>query len=72
MAKRRKDEYWIQDAIKRPGALTARARRAGAITERGTIRVDWLHKEAKKPGRPGRQARLALNMRTFDKNKKKR
>jgi len=67
MAKRkaRKKKKWIAPAIKRPGALTAAAKRAGALTKRGTIKVAWLRQQAKKKGRRGKQARLALTMRKF-------
>lgn len=60
-------EQWIQSAIKRPGALRAKARRAGAITKRDTIDRDWLEAQAKKKGLTGQQARLALTLRGFRK-----
>jgi len=34
---------FIKEAIKRPGALTARARRAGALTARGTIKPSFIN-----------------------------
>jgi len=54
---------WIKGAIKRPGALRAKAARAGAITSKGTISRSFLQRSAKKPGRTGRQARLAITLR---------
>lgn len=60
-------EQWIQNAIKRPGALRAKAKRAGAITKRGTIDRDWLEEQAGKKGRTGKQARLAITLRGLPK-----
>lgn len=60
-------EQWIQSAIKRPGALRAKAKRAGAITERGTIDREWLEQQARKKGRTGQQARLAITLRGLPK-----
>ena len=60
---------WIQKAIKRPNALRRAAKRAGALTKRGTIKVSWLRRMAKKPGRIGRQARLALRLRQMRKRR---
>jgi len=68
MAKRK--EKWIQEAIKRPGALREKARRAGAITKLGTIDVDWLEEQAEKGGTTGRQARLALTLRKLNRGKR--
>ncbi len=65
-AKRRPVRF-IAQAIKRPGALTAKAQRAGALTERGTIQESFLREQAKMPGRTGRQARFALLLRGFNK-----
>ena len=39
------DRFWIQQAIKHPGSLRAWAKREGAITERGTIDVNWLREK---------------------------
>jgi len=50
-------------AVKRPGALRAAAKRAGAMTAGGTIKVAWLREQAKKKGRRGQQARYALTAR---------
>jgi len=57
-----KNNRWIQGAIKHPGALTRTAKRAKAIKKGGGIKKAWLNKAAKKPGRLGKQARLALNL----------
>jgi len=54
---------WIQSAIKRPGALTRKAKAAGM----GTMAYARAHKSS--PGRTGRQSRLAL---TLSKMRKKR
>jgi len=53
-------KLWIKTAIKRPGALRAAARRAGAL--RNGISKTWLRAKAKAPGRIGRQARLAITL----------
>ena len=53
---------WIAGAIKKKGALTASAHRAGAMTKRGTISREWLEEEAKKGGTAGRRARLAKTL----------
>jgi len=54
---------WIQKAIKKPGALTESARRAGALKADGTIKVSWLKEKAKSGGKIGSRARLALTLR---------
>ena len=40
MARKKK---FIREAIKRSGALTARAKRAGALTARGTIKPSFIN-----------------------------
>lgn len=63
MARKRK---WIKGAIKRPGALRAAAKRAGALTPSGTIKLSWLRDQVKSSNpRRVKQARLALTMRGF-------
>jgi len=52
---------WIQKAIKRPGALTRKAKAAGMST------MAYARKHRRSPGRLGRQARLALTLRKFHK-----
>jgi hypothetical protein len=61
MAKTKKK--WIQKAIKHPGTLTATAKAAGAISKSGTIKRDWLEKQAKGSGVTAKRARLALTLR---------
>ncbi|RLC49278.1 MAG: hypothetical protein DRH57_00215 [Candidatus Cloacimonadota bacterium] len=68
MAKK-KDNKWIQKAIKRPGSLRAIAKREGALNPDGTIKVSWLRKKAKGSGRVARKARLALTLRKLSKRK---
>ncbi len=53
---------WIQSAIKHPGALRATAKKAGAVTKKGTIDSDWLNQQAKKGGKIGQRARLAKTL----------
>lgn len=53
-------KLWIKGAIKRPGALRAAAKRAGAL--KNGISKTWLRAKAKAPGRIGRQARLAITL----------
>lgn len=56
-------EKWISKAIKRPGALTAAAKRAGALTPEGTIRKGWLAKQAGSSNqRRSDQAALAIRL----------
>jgi len=57
---------WIKGAIKRPGALRAKAKRAGMST-RAYARA---HKGSK--GRTGRQARLALTLMKMRRRRKRK
>lgn len=67
------DKRWIQKAIKRPGDLKRKAKAAGAITQKGTIDVNWLKEKAKsKDKKLAAQARLALKLRAMSKKKKKK
>ena len=50
---------WIKKAIKRPGAL----RRSLGIKKGKKIPIRRLRKAAKKKGKTGRRARLALTLR---------
>jgi len=67
----RNDEKWIQDAIKKPGSLRGHvARKYGKRgftrsrkTGRPIIRRDVLNKLAKKKGKIGQKARLAITLR---------
>ena len=47
---------WIQGAIKRPGALTRKAKAAGMTVQA------FARAKRKAPGRLGKQARLALTL----------
>lgn len=40
---------WIAGAIQHPGALTAKAKSAGAVTKGGTIKKSYLNKKSKDP-----------------------
>ena len=54
---------WIKDAIKKPGALKATAKRAGALKKDGTIKKSWLQQQAKKGNsKTAQRARLALTL----------
>ena len=58
MAKRN----WLKKAIRRPGALTAKAEKAGAVKD-GKIKMEWLRSKAKGSDLTAKQARLAMTMR---------
>lgn len=58
-------KQWIQDAIKKPGAL----RKSLKTKEGKNIPVGKLEKAAEKGGKMGKRARLALTLRKL-KNKK--
>lgn len=59
-----KDKKWIQKAIKKPGAL----REQMGVKKGEKIPKEDLKKAAKKPGKMGQRARLAM---TLSKMKKK-
>jgi len=63
---------WIKGAIKRPGALRAKAKRAGALGPDGKIKMSWLRAKAKGKDRTAKQARLAITMRGFKRKKKRK
>ena len=63
MAEKKK---WIKDAIKRPGAL----RKTMGVKKGEKIPVKDLQKAAKKPGKTGQRARLAMTLRKMNKKKK--
>ena len=72
MAAKRRSGNWIKDAIKRPGALRAKAKRAGAITKQGTIDPDWLEEQASKGNTTtARQARLAMTLRRMNRRRRR-
>jgi hypothetical protein len=53
---------WIQEAIKKPGALKAQL----GVAEGKKIPAKKLEAAAKKPGKLGQRARLAKTLRGFD------
>ncbi len=57
-------EKWIQKAIKRPGALKAKAKKAGMSTQA------YARKKKGAGGRTGKQARLALTLGKIRKRKR--
>src|SRR3990170_6212526 len=63
MAKRKK--FWIAGAIKKPGALRAKAKAAGALKD--GISPSYLAEKAKEAGTTGKQARLARTLKSFHK-----
>ncbi|MEM2619104.1 MAG: hypothetical protein QXW77_03775 [Candidatus Hadarchaeales archaeon] len=57
-------KYWIQEAIRKPGALRSYVlRKYGKRGFTNGIRVSILRRLAKKKGKVGRRARLALTLR---------
>lgn len=57
---------WIQSAIKKPGAL----RKTLKVKKGETIPVEKLEKAAKKGGKTGQRARLAITLKKMHKAKK--
>ncbi len=58
---------WIEDAIKRPGDLTKKAKKAGEISKDGDIKKSWIDKVAQNKGdkysaRTEKQAELAKTL----------
>jgi len=53
---------WIKGAIKKPGSLTAIAKKAGAVKSDGTIKKSWLKEKAKGSGKTAKRARLAITL----------
>ena len=53
---------WIAGAIRHKGALTAKAKKAGAVSKKGTIKKGFIARMAKQPGTTGRQGRLAQTL----------
>jgi hypothetical protein len=62
-----KKKFWIQEAIKKPGALT---KTLGASPTTGTIPKKKVAAAAKKPGITGKRARLAQTLAGFARKKK--
>lgn len=65
MAKKKPGE-WIQKAIKKPGAFSSAAKRAGKST------AEFAAEKANAPGVLGRRARLAQTLAKLRKSKRKR
>jgi hypothetical protein len=66
---------WVQKAVKRPGSLTAYAKKVAprkAFTKRGTLRVAWLREIVKsdKSSMRRNQARLALRLKKMNSKNK--
>lgn len=64
----KKSKNWIQKAIKKPGAL----RKSLGVPPGKNIPKGKLKAAAKKPGKQGDRARLALTLGKMRKKKKKR
>jgi hypothetical protein len=63
---RKKDNRWIQKAIKKPGALRAYVKRyfgEEGFTKSGRIKASVLRELAKRNDRIGKRARLAITLR---------
>lgn len=61
-----KKQFWIQDAIKKPGALK---KALGVSKKTGNIPLARVKAAAKKRGVTGRRARLAMTLKSFNKKK---
>jgi len=72
MAKKTKSnpKKWIHGAVKRPGAFTAKARKAGMTV--GAYATKVLKKGSKADARTKRQARLAQTFKKMGKRRKKK
>jgi len=62
-----KSKDWIKGAIKRPGALKAKAKAAGKLDKDGDIKKSWIDKMAEDKGgnvspRTQKQAQLAKTL----------
>lgn len=62
MATYRTPRHWIAGAIKKPGALRASAKKAGAMTPAGTISKGYIASKASASGKLGQRARLAQTL----------
>ncbi len=68
MAKRKEPKKrWIKAAIKKPGALRAQL----GVGEDETISSGKLEEAARKPGKMGKRARLALTLKKISRKRKK-
>jgi hypothetical protein len=63
---KKKKKNWIQDAIKKPGAL----HKMMGVPEGETIPASKLEKAAQKGGKLGKRARLAQTLKKMKKGKK--
>ena len=63
MANSSKKQNWIQDAIKRMGAFTQKAERAGMTVAQAADK--WSRRDAKVSKRTKKQANLAKTLRGF-------
>lgn len=59
MSRKLRSRYWVQRAIRHPGAL----HRSLGIPADEKIPLETLRWAAKQPGKLGQRARLALNLR---------
>lgn len=66
---KKSSKNWIKGAIKKPGALRATAKRAGALKADGDIKKSWLREKAKGSGKTAERARLALTLGKMKKRK---
>lgn len=76
MPRKKNPEFWIQEAIKRPGRVREYVKRKygkEAFTKDGKIKVEYLRKALKEAKDESLKAalRLALRLREFAKKKKK-
>lgn len=54
---------WIQEAVKRRGALRSKAAKAGGLTAKGTIKKSYLEKASRgKDALTRKQAALAMTL----------
>lgn len=57
---------WMKDAVKRPGALKAKAKKAGGINKEGKIKASFIDKETHSSNpRTKKQAVLAKTFAKF-------
>ena len=64
----KKGGNWIQGAIKKPGSLTATAKKAGKVNKEGKINKSWLREKAQGSGVTAKRARLAITLGKLRKN----
>jgi hypothetical protein len=66
VAKKKAKKNWIKGAIKKPGSL----RKALGVKDKEVIPSKELAAAAKKPGKIGKRARLAITLKKMRKGKK--